>query len=252
MNKQEFISSGILENYVLGICTEAERLEVEEYLEIYPEIKDELDKIESALEAYANMKAITPPDGIQQKILDELNQPNDIPVKSIQPQNPIWKYASIAAVLASVVLFGFLMRERNTRMSAESELANTIENCNDTEQRLVDKIAILRNTSGQVIAMNGTPKSPDSSTKVYWDETNKTTYLDVINLPTPPADKQYQLWAIVEGTPVSMGVFDVGSDGDSLKAVPHVDNAAAFAITLERLGGSPTPNLEEMVVIGNV
>ena len=77
-------------------------------------------------------------------------------------------------------------------------------------------------------------------------------YLDVIDLPAPPTNKQYQLWAIVDGQPVDMGVFDNAVGVKTFEAVPFIANAQAFAVTVEDIGGSPTPSLETMVVIGNV
>ena len=38
---------------------------------------------------------------------------------------------------------------------------------------------------------------------------SKEVYLLVNQLPTPDPDKQYQLWAIVDGNPVDAGVFDM-------------------------------------------
>ncbi len=58
-----------------------------------------------------------------------------------------------------------------------------------------------------------------------------------------------QLWAIVEGKPVDAGMIDACS---GLCKMKNISNASAFAITLEKRGGSPTPNLEQLQVIGNV
>ena len=60
---------------------------------------------------------------------------------------------------------------------------------------------------------------------------------------------QYQLWGIVEGQPVSVGVFDLDQN---LREMLNIANASAFAITLEPTGGSETPTLDKMYVIGNV
>ena len=76
--------------------------------------------------------------------------------------------------------------------------------------------------------------------------------LEITNLPPVPTGKQYQLWAIVDGTPVDMGVFDVSIGPENFMEVQHIENPQAFAVTVENEGGSPTPTLEEMVVIGNV
>ena len=49
-----------------------------------------------------------------------------------------------------------------------------------------------------------------------------------------------------------MGVLDNEFTKRVYAIKPPNGTVAAFAITLEKLGGSPTPTLEEMYVIGNV
>ena len=53
MDIKEYISSGILESYVLGNASEQERREVECISSIYPEIRQELDALSRSLEKYA-------------------------------------------------------------------------------------------------------------------------------------------------------------------------------------------------------
>jgi anti-sigma-K factor RskA len=88
---------------------------------------------------------------------------------------------------------------------------------------------------------------------VFWNSVKKTTYLDMGKLPKPATDKQFQLWAIVEGKPTDMGVFEV-SDAKDLIAIEgqFIENPQAFAITLEPKGGSEVPTLDQMWVVGTV
>jgi anti-sigma-K factor RskA len=74
----------------------------------------------------------------------------------------------------------------------------------------------------------------------------------VQNLPAAPTGKQYQLWTIVDGVPVDMGMLDNDFREKVISMKTAKGNVAAFAITLEKQGGSPSPTLEEMYVLGNV
>jgi len=56
----EYIQSGILEMYVLGITSPGQTIEVEKMAQQYKEIRDELDKINENIELYARLHAITP------------------------------------------------------------------------------------------------------------------------------------------------------------------------------------------------
>lgn len=60
MNVTEYIQSGILEVYVLGITTPEETKEVEEMAKQHPEVRAEIDKISKDIELYAEMHAVTP------------------------------------------------------------------------------------------------------------------------------------------------------------------------------------------------
>ncbi len=71
-------------------------------------------------------------------------------------------------------------------------------------------------------------------------------------MPPPPAGKQYQLWALVDGQPRDMGILALEAADLSLANVPFVAGAGAFAITIEPLGGSPSPSLDQLVMMGAV
>jgi anti-sigma-K factor RskA len=103
----------------------------------------------------------------------------------------------------------------------------------------------------QTVTMPGTKSFPSSLATVYWNKSSKQVFLLANNLPQPAAGKQYQLWAIVDGKPVDMGVFDSNTGtADLLQKMKSVDNAEMFAITLENKGGSPVPTMDQMYVAG--
>ena len=48
-----------------------------------------------------------------------------------------------------------------------------------------------------------------------------------------------------------MGVFDLPENGETFIEVPFIVDADAFAITMEPAGGSISPTLTDLQVIGN-
>lgn len=56
----DYIDSGILELYALGITSEEENVEIEKVAALYPEICDEIEKICKVIETYAQKNAIAP------------------------------------------------------------------------------------------------------------------------------------------------------------------------------------------------
>ncbi|SKB81248.1 cupin domain-containing protein [Daejeonella lutea] len=72
MNLQSYIESGILELYALDQLDPNEREEVERMLSVFPEIRAELDQIQSALERYAHSQSIAPPPHVKDKISESI------------------------------------------------------------------------------------------------------------------------------------------------------------------------------------
>ena len=76
--------------------------------------------------------------------------------------------------------------------------------------------------------------------------------LSSLEMPSNDDDHQYQLWALVDGKPVDLGVFDSSENNSGMKRMKSVKGAQAFAVTLEPKGGSVNPTMDQMMAIGNI
>jgi hypothetical protein len=103
--------------------------------------------------------------------------------------------------------------------------------------------SLVGGTDSSVAPLKGTPPAPQADGWIAWSPARKSGFLVVHNLPTPPAGKQYQVWVIAAGQPVSAGVFDVDSLGHASLIVPvGAPRPDGFAVTLEPAGGGPAPS----------
>jgi anti-sigma-K factor RskA len=267
-----YIESGILELYVLGDITPAEKRQVEEMASKHPAIKAELDEIERSMELYAEENAIEPSEHLRSRILGSLltnfGDDNNFPTQThverekvvvMQPdkekETNFYKYAfaaCLALLLASAVaLYNLYSRlnDTNTQLSAmqaqNQHFSNTVS-AKDSELNL------LRDTSYKLIHLRGTAKSPESIMTVAFSPSKQKVVIDMEGLKLPANDQnhQYQLWALVGGKPVNLGVFDATADSSGFKNMKAIASADAFAVTLEPRGGSASPTLSEMVVLG--
>ena len=97
--------------------------------------------------------------------------------------------------------------------------------------------------------------APQAQATIFWDTTGtRDVYMVINNLPQTPSDKQYQLWALLDGKPIDLGVFDLEVEQKRLLVkMKNVQNAQAFAITLEQRGRS-NPEVPEgkIYVVGNL
>ncbi len=265
-----YLESGILELYVLGDLSSEEIREVESTIVQYPEVKAEVEAIEHALQAYAISNAIHPSDAVRTKILNSIETSSEIetPVVPIYPTavpSSFYKYAfaaSVALLLVSVILLINLnnrLRESNTQLAVmQSENQQFSNKVNNMSQELEDSKKFLQiyqqPAQYKLVSLKGSPKAPSASMMVAFSPENTDVMIDLssLNMPSNDGQHQYQLWAMVDGKPVDLGVFDSTEDHSGMKRMKSVKGAQAFAVTLEPKGGSINPTMEQMMAIGNI
>jgi anti-sigma-K factor RskA len=252
VNTNEYISSGIIESYVLGLASDEERKEFEQMCTQYPEVLAARTSFELALEKQAMENAITPSADVKSKIFDQISGTGKVvsiksestPVRKIN-----WSKYSVAAsliLLAGSLYYNISLFNKNKEIKKNYD--NTLAKLNDMEK---DIQILQQNPNVKMASMKGMEISPASYATVYWDTTSHDVYLLTNNLPIPASDKQYQLWALLNGKPVDLGVFDIKKERLLIQA-KNTQGAEAFAITLENKGGSPTPTMEKIYVMGKL
>jgi anti-sigma-K factor RskA len=264
LNIKEYISSGVLEAYVLGDLSDQERAEVEKNLALYPELMEELARVEETQEALLMTAAIEPRATVKESLfqkVDQRSQTKTIPISKNSSGINIWKYAAAASVAIAIISSYLAYSYRDKWLSTQNSLSELIaqnqrvaQDYNNVNQRL-DKIEsdlkVIDNPAFKRVVMKGTDNAPQAMASVYWNESSKEVYLSIQSMKELSKENQYQLWAIIDGKPVDVGVFD-GNLAGLLKMKEIGNGAAAFAVTIEPRGGKPTPSLETMQVIGNV
>ncbi len=269
MDIKEYISSGIVETYVLGLASPEEAAEFEQMCVAHHEVRAARDAFEIQLEQAAIANGAAPPRNLKSQIFSEIeieSEKNSPPRISNQQEiiqkAPVihggwWKYVAAASVIlligSTILNFYFFNQYKNI----SSDYARLVEdqtrvadNYKAQLTSLQNSMDIIRDTNMAVVKMKGVPANPNNMATVYWNKKSKDVYLLVNNLPKPQAGKQYQLWAIVDGTPVDAGMLK-WEDGVAVSQMKNIPAAQAFAITLEKEGGSATPS-PDMYVVGAV
>ncbi|GGH17840.1 hypothetical protein GCM10007352_28180 [Mucilaginibacter phyllosphaerae] len=268
-----YIESGILELYVLGDISAEEKAHVEEMAANYAEVRAEITEIERSMEFYAEEHAVEPSEQLRTKVLNSLlvnlgddntftksrtHQDDDnvvaLPVARV---NSFYKYAFAACLtLLLVSIYGLVnlytkLQDSNSQLTAlqtdKQRFANQV-NLMDSQ------LNMYRDTAYKVLKLKGMPKTPTAAMILAWNSVSKKVMVDMQTLKLPQHDQkhQYQLWALVGGKPVDMGVFDAPKADSTagVKEMKAIASADAFAVTLEPMGGSVNPTIDQMVVIG--
>ncbi|HYV54286.1 MAG TPA: anti-sigma factor [Chitinophagaceae bacterium] len=250
MNIQEYISSGIIESYVLGLASPEERVEFEKMCALHPELIEARTNFELSIEKQAFQNSIPPPTGSKEKTWLAIQQSatkNTSKIISMEPgKNRLAGLRWFAA--ASVILFLLTAYLAYSFYNKNRELQAKVDRSDSLINRMTEGQKIMHDPNVMVVNMVGL-KGSSSSVNVYWDSTSTDVYMVVKNMPKLPSDKQYQLWALIGSKPVDLGLFDVPQSNVILK-MKNTQNADAFAITIEDRGHTGGPDLEQLQAMG--
>jgi anti-sigma-K factor RskA len=277
---QSYISSGILERYAAGMATAEEQQEVQELAAKHAEIRDELASIQRALEAFAAAHQVKPPSDLKHKIMQALTEtprqgtksravPQQRAAEAVR-QRPEKNTASpnisslLTALLALVLLCAcvaiyLFMSQAN---KAKNELAalqvqyDSLSTAAVAEKASFDKALqayeSLRHKGNRPLVMVGTDPNLAAAAMIHWNGQTKAAFLDVKELPPPPAGKAYQLWASVDGKGQFLKTIDTAQAGNGLEPLPFVENPQSFYATLEDKGQTTEPSLKNVVLFGRM
>jgi anti-sigma-K factor RskA len=257
LNIQAYISSGILESYLLGELSETECAEVDAMAKQYPEVLAEIEAIETTM---IKVVAKTPPPQIKQAVLNKIDkQTAVVPLHAKKHNYTVWLAAASIVLLIGSAMYNFILvnklklsENKLSALSLEKDKSSiALETQSKIASVMANELAILKQPDTKKTILKGLDSTSNLLATVYWNKNSNAVYLTVDTLPEPAMDKQYQLWAIVNGKPVDAGIFELNNI-DTLQKMKSISNAQAFAVTLENKGGSASPTLTTMCLLGNI
>jgi anti-sigma-K factor RskA len=264
VNVKEYISSGIIESYVLGLLSEDERAQFEAVCLQYPEVLDARILFEYSLEEQLLKDAKQLPPEL--KIEAErriLSTPGTYHTpESIRQVTPVrrlnaWKWVAAASliIMAGSLYYAYRANEKyNESRQSIARIENERAAANAELTAMKREAEMMVKPGMKLASLKGTAHAQQASAMIFWDTaSSKNVYLMISNLPQPSTDHQYQLWAMLNGTPTDLGLIDmnVGQKRLMIK-MKNVQQAEAFAITLEPKGGSVQPTMDSMYVVGSL
>lgn len=276
MDIKDIIASGVVESYVLGLASEKEAKAVECLSKIYPEIQDEIIRCSETVERLAVKGAVNPPVTLKESILAAISGiDQESPLTSVisNSENVVkfnpntkgynsWKYVAVAASLAFLFVSGVYLFLRAEYSKVETALNEVLGDVNfyETELKKLNELvaekllieAFVKDADLKSLVLGGTDYKPDAHATILYKKNDDELLLHIAGLPNASEGKQFQLWAIVDGTPMSLGVVNRDSIIYKTLLPDNMDRnkIQAFAITLEDEGGKPMPTMEELHVIG--
>lgn len=253
MEKDKFLQTGLLEQYVLGLTDEEESRLVEKFASAHPDVQAAIDQMQEGMDNFALQYAALPKDELRARAQRAVPPP--------KPKLSRFQRASNALLLLVALSFAVLafsfhqgkVHEEQRRDELARQFADFREDCEAKKaalQQTQELYAFLNHEATTPVRLRGTKVDPTANAVVYMNLQVRTAYINTAPLSPPPDGKVYQLWADVEGKMISMGL--IKADLDALQSVPFIDHAESLNITIEPMGGSELPTVALLLANGPI
>ncbi len=260
MEVSEFIESGLLELYVFGKTTDEETREVVQMSNEHKAVRDEIASIEKAVVSLSYSMSPHLSAHNYERIRQALFGERDvIALKPARNWSGVIGWAAALLLLAGGIYQYSLVQDTQAQLAnsgtEKAKLNKELQLNAEGKAKAESMLAFVRDDNTKVIGLGGQAAAPTAKAKIYWNQTSNRVFVDATSLPEPPAGKVYQIWSLTLNplTPTSIGLLDnFTSNNTKLFEVSGTQGAQAFGITLEPAGGSPTPTMTQLYVLGQV
>ncbi len=247
-----------LEDYALGHLTPDERQDVDAHVRACAACTRDLQEINEALALVADsVPAIEPPASLKARVIAAVaaqpQEPSREPAFAARSGTRRWKWLSLAAAAALIVLAAML----NQTETARRQLARDLQRSNAAADTLRDRLqrfsgqtdlalSILIASDMREVSLAGRENAVAAAARAYWSPTRGLLVV-ADQMPAPPPGRIYQVWVIDGGQPVSAGLLGDQSSGRGMLIAPPpprpgTGSAVTVAVTDEPPGGLPAPS----------
>lgn len=159
-----------------------------------------------------------------------------------RPSRTSWAWAAAAAALAVVT-----MMQWNAAEHLRADLESHRRQLAEAERRLAEErrwAEVLSAPDARAAELVITPAGVQAlKARAVFDPRTSSAVI-VFDHFTPPAGKDYELWAMRPDGVASLGVIKADAQGRATMRLEHLgaeDTLSGFAVSLEPQGGSPNP-----------
>jgi len=240
--------------YASGALDEQERTEYSRHLEEddCTVCKAEVLESEAAAQSLAFMLPMqTPSQSVKQRLLAQAEN-----TRVVERRRPAFAWGGWLAAAAALVLAAvFLNLNSGLRQEVESLNARVVELESRVRAQEI-QFKIMTSPATKIVTLDGLNSTPQARGRIFWDASAQQWSVYVQGLPSAPANRAYQLWAVpATGNPVSAVVFNTDANGTAMLAlqVPQVAGMIKLAaVTEEPAGGSPLPTTMAFNLLGTM
>ena len=238
--------------YALGATTPEETAAIEAALATTPELVAEIASFREVVAAMTQAGTVAPSPETRMRLLERVHSDSLAHNAGVRPHGRSqWTTrgritaaaAGIIIIVASLATESLLLAARAQRAESESRVL--------VQHDSVLMTLLHAENQLRVIHMNAADTVNGPGIQLFWNERDHAGVVHAFRLPRMPSNRAYQLWAIVDGRPASVKVFNSDPDGHALiegLSLPESSRGVTqMALTVEPSGGSPLPTSEPML-----
>lgn len=252
MDIKAYISSGILELYVIGALSETERADVESMATQYVEVRQEIFQISNNLEQYARIHGLKVDAGVEANLFKNLPKKENTISERKESQTgnktSIWKTFSIIFGLISIVLSITLFYKNKSFKEDLYNAGKSLEVCDSLKTQEAEKARIYAQMYQQgtkIVNLTPTENFPEARLRLFYNVEKNSNILQWLEAPSLEPGMVYQLWYFdSEGVPKPLETFD---SKKMIWEITYKKEATIYAFTIEPEGGSKTPTLANLI-----
>lgn len=258
----------LLAGYVLGNLSSEELIQFNQYLAQNPESKLEVVRLQETLallplsleegEAPKNLKARIKASAQSATPESEFLSPTFFSAKTStnKLKSFPWKRIRTGIALAAIATLSWQTYHLKQQVNiAESEVERLLQAQAATEAvqtnlaRYQETVSLLHQPNNRLLSLTGFEPSFKASGSLLISPDLKIAVLVLRNIPTPPPNKIYQMWAVVNGQKVNCIKFRPNQDGSVLLQMPVTNwmSTPMVTITVEPEGEMLQPS-DDMVM----
>jgi anti-sigma-K factor RskA len=246
LNIENYISSGIIEQYVMGLCSAEEKNKLELLRQTDSLLDNAIINFEIEFEQRMMRNAFLPGVQTDDRILESL-QALGTPVIAMNANiKKATKYSWVKILAAASVLlfalsafFNYAQYKKNKAQATELAAKNKLP-----ESLPMANYNILKDPNITPVAMMGQGYHAICRCTMFWDKKTGKAYVMIHHLVPSGDNNEYQLWANVNGKQVSVGMINDKIRDRFVEVSGMPEDAKEFTVTLEKNGGATVPDAD--------
>ncbi len=254
----------LLAGYVLGDLTPEDVVKVNQYLQLYPELADEVNSLQATLALFPlSLPKSSPSANLRSQILQAAE--NQL-VKGVERDKQIrlqprritkpwfWLMGGMAAAfIASLGLYNYQLQKQLAIAQSDlssyrqkislSELQTELTHTQNQLSRYQKAVAILKQPNNRLLALKGITANVPASGSLVIAPNSQAAVLTLQNLPPIAEDKVYRLWAFVNQQKVKCAKFTPDAEGKVMLQIPLKEwgSTTQVFVTIEPKEGLSLP-----------